>query len=68
MSKYISVISDRQEVQKFKEMKEAVRVEMQTRVLVPVFRPEDYDSYLEDMEVWRQLCGLPKKEQALMLW
>jgi hypothetical protein len=50
------------------EMAEVVRVEMWTRVPVPVFRPEDYDSYLADVEVWRQLCGLPKEDQALMLW
>ena len=41
-----------------------------TKVLLPMFKSEkeSYESYLANVEVWSQLGGLPKAEQALMLW
>ena len=43
---------------------------MRMKVLVPVFKSEkeSYEGYLANVEVWSQLCRLPKAEQALMLW
>ena len=39
-----------------------------TRVPVPQFESDNFESYIADIEVWQLLCGLPKSEQGIMLW
>ena len=39
-----------------------------TRVAVPTFNQERFESYLSQIKAWRVLCGLPAKEQGVLLW
>ena len=35
---------------------------------VPTFNQERFESYLSQIKAWRVLCGLPAKEQGVLLW
>ena len=38
------------------------------RITVPKFSSTNFKAYMEEVEVWTELCGLPKEQQGIMLW
>ena len=34
----------------------------------PVFSSSAFESYREEVTIWRELCGLPNNKQAIFLW
>jgi len=41
---------------------------MLSKVLVPVFKGNNYEMYEHQVEVWAEVCGVEKKKQASILW
>ena len=39
-----------------------------TRVTVPIFSAENFKAYSEEVEMWREVCDVPKAKQGIMLW
>ena len=42
--------------------------DMSTRVPVPVFSADNYKAYSDEVEMWREVCNVPKAKQGIMLW
>ena len=39
-----------------------------TKVKPPQFSDEDFEGYMDEVEVWREVAGVPKAKQGLVLW
>ena len=39
-----------------------------TRIAVPQFSSEQFKVYMEEVELWREVCDVPKVKQGIMLW
>ena len=39
-----------------------------TRILTPVFSEDKFRMYMEEIEVWGEVCGMPKRQQGMFLW
>ena len=50
------------------EDQQVVMVERSTRVPTPVFSAENFKTYIEEVELWREVCDVPKAKQGIMLW
>ena len=40
---------------------------VRAKVPVPVFS-DNYEQYSNKVKIWQKVCGLPKNQQALVLW
>ena len=38
------------------------------KIKVPEFSSTNFKAYMEEVDVWTELCGLPKAQQGIMLW
>ena len=47
---------------------QVVMVERSTRVPTPTFSAENFKTYMEEVELWREVCDVPKAKQGIMLW
>merc|ERR1719397_425483 len=43
-------------------------VERSTRVPTPTFSADSFKTYMEEVELWREVCDVPKAKQGIMLW
>ena len=50
------------------EDQQVVMVERSTRVPTPSFSAENFKTYMEEVELWREVCDVPKAKQGIMLW
>ena len=39
-----------------------------TRVKVPQFSDEDFRTYMDEVEMWREVAGVAKEKQGMLLW
>jgi hypothetical protein len=39
-----------------------------TRVKVPLFSDEDFRTYMDEVEMWREVAGVAKEKQGMLLW
>ena len=39
-----------------------------TRVEVPQFSDEDFRTYIDEVEMWREVAEVPKEKQGMLLW
>ena len=39
-----------------------------TRILTSVFSEDNFRMYMEEIEVWGEVCGMPKRQQGMFLW
>ena len=42
--------------------------ERNIKISPPVFSSSDFEAYMEEVSIWRELCGLPLIKQAIFLW
>ena len=42
--------------------------ERNIKIQPPVFSSNAFESYMEEVSIWRELCGLPDNKQAIFLW
>jgi len=42
--------------------------ERNIKIQPPVFSSSAFESYMEEVTIWRELCGLPNNKQAIFLW
>lgn len=47
---------------------QVVMVERSTRVPTPTFSADSFKTYMEEVELWREVCDVPKAKQGIMLW
>ena len=47
---------------------ELVVTDRSTRVPVPIFSADNYKAYSEEVEMWREVCNIPKAKQGIILW
>ena len=47
---------------------ELVVTDRSTRVPVPVFSADNYKAYSDEVEMWREVCNVPKAKQGIILW
>ena len=38
------------------------------KVKIPQFSLDAFKTYMDEVEVWREVCGIPKEKQGLLLW
>ena len=38
------------------------------RVPAPAFDSEEFEMYMAELSVWKKVCGIPSKEQGMILW
>ena len=50
------------------EDQQVVMVERSTRVPTPNFSAQNFKTYMEEVELWREVCDVPKAKQGIMLW
>ena len=39
-----------------------------TRIPTPAFSEDNLRMYMEEIEVWMEVCGIPKRQQGMFLW
>ena len=42
--------------------------ERNIKISPPVFSSSDFEAYMEEVSIWRELCSLPLNKQAIFLW
>ena len=38
------------------------------RIPIPMFSEENFCMYMDEIKVWKEVCGLPKDKQGMVLW
>ena len=39
-----------------------------TRIPTPAFSEDNLRMYMEEIEVWMEVCAIPKRQQGMFLW
>ena len=39
-----------------------------TRIPIPMFAEENFHMYMDKVDIWKEVCGIAKAKQGMVLW